>query len=109
MRNRLRIAMVAGLVLAAIPGDGRADSIDGQWCFLDGKRIEISGPRIKTPGGTQMQGDYDRHGFRYVVPASEPGAGGTVVMRLINDNLMQLTPPGPGAMQQWNRCGPPIS
>ena len=56
-----------------------------------------------------MQGDYDRHGFRYVVPVAEPGAGGTVNMRLVNDNVMQLTPPGSTTVQVWNRCGPPIS
>jgi len=104
-----RILVLAGLAVVAMSGEGRADAIDGQWCAVDGKRIEINGPRIRTPGGTQMQGDYDRHGFRYVVPAAEPGAGGTVVMRLLNDNLMNLTPPGSSAVQQWNRCGPPIS
>lgn len=108
MPHGSRILILAGLALLAAAGEARADAIDGQWCMVD-KRIEIAGPRIRTPGGTQMQGDYDRHGFRYVVPAAEPGAGGTVVMRLLNDNLMQLTPPGSSAVQQWNRCGPPIS
>ena len=107
--RHLGMLILAGAVLAALPGEARADAIDGQWCAVDGKRIDINGPRIRTPGGTQMQGDYDRHGFRYVVPAAEPGAGGTVVMRLLSDNLMQLPPPGSTAVQQWNRCGPPIS
>ncbi len=107
--RHLRLLILAGVALAALSGTARADAIDGQWCAVDGKRIDINGPRIRTPGGTQMQGDYDRHGFRYVVPAAEPGAGGTVVMRLLSDNLMQLTPPGSAAVQQWNRCGPPIS
>ena len=107
--RHLGMLILVGVALAALPGAVRADAIDGQWCAVDGKRIDINGPRIRTPGGTQLQGDYDRHGFRYVVPAAEPGAGGTVVMRLLNDNLMQLTPPGSTATQQWNRCGPPIS
>ena len=97
------------LVLLLAPGGAHADVIDGQWCMVDGKRIEINGPRIRTPGGTQMQGDYDRHGFRYIVPAAEAGAGGTVNMRLVNDNIMHLTPPGSTTVQVWNRCGPPIS
>ena len=107
--GRFPIAVVAALALLASASAAHADVIDGQWCFLDGKRIEINGPRIRTPGGTQMTGDYDRHGFRYVVPAAEAGAGGTVVMRLVNDNVMQLTPPGSTTTQVWNRCGPPIS
>ncbi len=107
--QRRWILLLAGFAALAMPAEGRADAIDGQWCTVDGKRIDINGPRIRTPGGTQMQGDYDRHGFRYVVPATEPGSGGTVNMRLVNDNVMHLTPPGSTTIQQWNRCGPPIS
>ena len=107
----IRSWVVALSFIVAVSGTGvaQADVIDGQWCAIDGKRIETNGPRIRTPGGTQMQGDYDRHAFRYVVPAAEPGAGGTVNMRLVNDNVMQLTPPGSSTVQVWNRCGPPIS
>ena len=104
-----RILAVLALAVWLCPNPARADAIDGQWCALDGKRIDINGPRIRTPGGTQMQGDYDRHGFRYVVPAAETGAGGTVNMRLLSDNVMHLTPPGSTGVQVWNRCGPPIS
>ena len=108
----VRHARVLAVLAAAIwlcPSPARADAIDGPWCAVDGKRIDINGPRIRTPGGTQMQGDYDRHGFRYVVPAAETGAGGTVNMRLLSDNVMHLTPPGSTSVQVWNRCGPPIS
>ncbi len=104
-----RILGVLALAAWLCPNPARADAIDGQWCALDGKRIDINGTRIRTPGGTQMQGDYDRHGFRYVVPAAETGAGGTVNMRLLSDNVMHLTPPGSTDVQVWNRCGPPIS
>jgi hypothetical protein len=109
MVRRLCMALGVSLLAALVAAGARADAIDGQWCAIDGKRIEISGPRIRTPGGTQMLGDYDRYGFRYVVPMAEAGAGGTTVMRLINDNIMHLTLPGSSAVQIWNRCGPPIS
>lgn len=109
MVRRLCVTLGTTLVVALVAAEARADAIDGQWCAVDGKRIDINGPRIRTPGGTQMLGDYDRHGFRYVVPVAEVGAGGTVVMRLINDNVMHLTPPGSNTVQIWNRCGPPIS
>lgn len=99
------VLIAAGFASSA----ARADAIDGQWCAIDGKRLDINGPRIRTPGGAQIQGDYDRHAFRYVVPAAEAGAGGTVNMRLLSDEVMHLTPPGSANVQVWNRCGPPIS
>ena len=55
-----------------------------------------------------LKGDYDRHHFSYVVPASEPGAGGTVAMVLLSEILMHLKPPT-GEEQTWRRCGKPIS
>jgi hypothetical protein len=102
-------ALVLALMLAGLPAVVRADAIDGQWCHPDGKRIEISGPRIRTPGGARIEGNYDRHAFSYVIPAAEAGAGGTVAMRLINDNVMHLRPPASSEVQVWNRCGPPVS
>ena len=60
---------IAGLTPAS------ADAIDGQWCSPAGKNMKIDGPSITTPGGTKMQGDYDRHSFAYVIPPKEPGAG----------------------------------
>jgi hypothetical protein len=109
-RFMMRSAAVAiALTLVGLAGTARADAIDGQWCHLDGKRIEINGPRIRTPGGARIDGAYDRHAFSYVIPAAEPGAGGTVAMRLINDDVMHLRPPASGELQVWNRCGPPIS
>ena len=85
-----------------------ADAIDGDWCYSDGKRLSINGPDIVTPGGVQTKGDYDRHHFSYVIPASEPGAGSTVTMVLLSEIMMRLKPPG-GEEQTWRRCGKPIS
>ncbi len=48
--------------------DAQADQIDGHWCYKDGRSLSIRGPQIITPGGSKMRGDYDRHGFAYVVP-----------------------------------------
>jgi hypothetical protein len=101
----------AVVTLAALTLFGKsalADAIDGDWCHGDGKRLSINGPDIVTPGGVQTKGDYDRHHFSYVVPASEPGAGATVTMVLLSEILMLLKPPG-GAEQTWRRCGKPIS
>lgn len=98
---------IAGLVLFAAPA--YADSIDGAWCQEKGKRVMINGPSIVTPGGTRMQGNYDRHGFTYVVPAGEAGAGTTIEMRLLGEHAMQSRSGGSSAIEDWQRCGPATS
>lgn len=97
------IAILTGLSTAAY-----ADAIDGDWCFATSS-LTISGPSIRTPAGTEMRGDYDRHGFAYVVPAHEAGAGAQVVMRLNNDEMMTLVRRAGGqdsAPEVWRRCKP---
>ena len=95
-------------LLVLLAGTAWADAIDGDWCHGDGRRLTINGPDITTPGGARLKGDYDRHHFSYVVPASEPGAGATVAMVLLSEILMRLKPPT-GEEQTWRRCGKPIS
>ena len=96
-------------VLALGAAVARADAIDGEWC-REGRHFVIEGPRIVTYGGTRMTGDYDRHGFRYTVPASEPEAGIEVVMQLHSETTLELFRRQPGASQSngpgeiWNRC-----
>ena len=108
-RNATRlVGLLAGTVFILQSGSVLADAIDGDWCHAAGRRITINGPDIVTPGGTRMKGDYDRHGFNYVVPAAEPGAGGTVAMILQGELQMHLKPPA-GEGQTWRRCGKPIS
>jgi len=92
------VALVAGASLA------RADAIDGQWCF-GSSHFEINGPNIRTPGGNDIIGNYDRHGFSYVVPASEQGAGTEVVMVLLNEETVHLTR-GRATPETWKRCKP---
>lgn len=93
---------VAVSLLAA--GAARADAIDGQWC-LSGSSFEIRGPTIRTPGGNEIAGRYNRHGFSYIVPASEPGSGAEVVMVLRGEDVLDLTRGG-GAPETWRRCKP---
>lgn len=108
----MAVAALAGYLAAA--GTARADAIDGNWCHADGKRLSIEGPRIVTPGGTAMTGDYDRHGFAYVVPAGEPGAGRHMVMVLLDEDTMQMGEGSdrsltPEKSETWHRCGAPVS
>lgn len=97
--------LAAGAILWSPPA--RADRIDGNWCHRDGRHMSIDGPKIITPGGTKMTGLYDRHGFQYVVPAGEAGAGAEVVMRQLNDNEIEVTTitgGAPSPWETWNRC-----
>ena len=95
-------ASIVAAVCAGTSPDARADAIDGMWC--EGSRsMRIDGPRIVTPGGTSMTGDYDRHGFRYVIPPGEDGAGKTVNMILLGEYDLDVTV-GEGATRRWRRC-----
>jgi hypothetical protein len=72
--------------------------------------MSIHGPEIVTPGGTKMQGDYDRHFFQYVVPPGEPGAGDRMFITLLSEYLAHARQGSRDApVQVWNRCQPGIS
>jgi hypothetical protein len=84
----------------------RADAIDGEWC-LGTAHFAIAGPNILTPGGNRIQGNYSRHGFSYVVPVNEAGAGGEINMVLLNEEMVSLTRKGQApAPEIWRRCKP---
>lgn len=110
---RLFAAIVAtAVIFGAVPA--LADAIDGNWC--NGvKRLEVSGPRIMTPGGNSIDGIYGRHDFTYTVPAGEPGAGKSVDLELLGDDDMRLWPngrspdPQKAGAQMWKRCAAPVS
>jgi len=105
-----RAILVTAMPLVALTvRPAMADAIDGHWCHQDNRRISIEGPAIVTPGGSRITGNYARHSFTYVVPASEPGAGQTVAMSLMNEMTVHLRIGTDGAMQEWHRCGPPVS
>jgi hypothetical protein len=112
-RNGLA-ALSCALIVAGAAG-ARADVIDGHWCFPDGKRISIQGRSIVTPAGSHIQGEYSRHFFSYVVPPTDPDAGQTVYMALVNEDTVHLrigAMPSyscDGSTQVWHRCGPPVS
>ena len=99
-------AAIAALTLQT--GPALADRIDGNWCFTDGRHMSIEGPSIITPGGTRMQGRYNRHGFEYTVPAGEADAGADVAMVQFDEYTVQVvtTPTGGAAARSetWKRC-----
>lgn len=109
------VAAAAGAMIALSAPVAWADAIDGNWCSADGKRMSIDGPAIVTPAGTATHGNYSRHYFTYQVPASDPGAGQTVYMALMNENTVHITTAADAQSAQqspvetWHRCPPAVS
>jgi hypothetical protein len=103
----------AALGLMLLAGPAFADAIDGDWCHqASGRRLSIRGPQIVTPGGKQMEGDYSRHWFTYVIPAPEPGAGATAYMQLLDENTVHLRVGAEVSVanpETWIRCSPTTS
>ncbi len=93
----------------------RADAIDGHWCHADGRLLSIAGPRIVTPLGSEVSGDYRRHFFTYHVPAAEPAAGTVVFMTQLNEQTIHvrrgadLTTSEAAAPETWRRCSAEMS
>ncbi len=93
----------------------RADAIDGHWCHADGRLISIAGPRIVTPQGSEISGDYRRHFFTYHVPAAEPAAGTVVFMTQLNEQTTHvrrgadLATAETAAPETWHRCSAEVS
>lgn len=111
-RSVFGLATGALVAVASMSTAAYADAIDGRWCHQDGRSLTIRGPAITTPGGNRITGDYGRHNFSYVVPASEPAAGQIVEMRLLSEYLMHLrlaASPRDGTPEVWNRCPPDVS
>ena len=110
MIPRRPIVVLLGIALALWGGAARADSIDGRWCFTDGRDMTINGPMIVTPGGLRTTGTYDRHGFAYKVPDAEAGAGTMISMILVNETTVHLwrreAQRGQPPEQIWRRCAP---
>jgi hypothetical protein len=95
---------LAMLAAAMTPEGARADAIDGNWCASDGRVMSIDGPAIVTPSGSETTGNYSRHAFSYVVPRGERGAGGTILMILLNEETVRLAPGSGGSEEIWHRC-----
>ena len=112
--STLLLATLA-FAIATLSTPALADSIDGNWCFSDGRSFSIKGADIVTPSGNQILGNYDRHAFSYVVPDSEPSAGARIAMSLRDQMTLDLTQEagstGGSALQVqvWKRCTPTTS
>jgi len=110
--------LLAGMFVVAVavcPHGARADVIDGNWCYPDGRHFSIRGPDIVTPAGTSAKGNWSRHSFSYEVPSAEADAGKTIYMLLQDENTVVLavaTRPmisDPAQVQIWHRCADQVS
>lgn len=101
--RRVKSLLLAAIVLA--PAAAFADAIDGRWCSPEGKSLEIEGPRLLTPGGARIDGNYSRHAFTYVSPAGEEAGGSTIYMVLLGEETMEVRAGNPvGKPVTWKRC-----
>jgi hypothetical protein len=109
MSARVLIFLVA-LALLLQTGISRADAIDGDWCSSDGMRMSIRAERITIPSGKQIEGNYSRHAFDYVIPSGENGAG-DVVNIILRGEYLALSRQGPAdsPLHEWHRCKAGIS
>src|SRR3981189_3543710 len=101
---RKRVVIVACLALVAGGELGPPEGVRGGG-GLGAPPFLINGPNIRTPGGNQIVGNYDRHGFNYVVPANEEGAGTQIVMVLLNEETVNLMG-GSSPPETGRRCRP---
>ncbi len=97
------IGLAAGFMILGVAWDARADAIDGNWCFTDGRRITINGPDVVIPNGTRMRGNYDRHHFSYTPP------NGAAVNMTLQGEYAVTVREGDGPTQIWRRCQPAVS
>jgi hypothetical protein len=111
MTTRKLTVLGAFVMLAAILLDQpvQADAIDGNWCFK-GRFLSIDGPKMLTPGGKTINGEYDRHGFIYKAPSGEKEAGAMVFIASIDDETMEFRVGSDKEKPQiWHRCAAPTS
>ena len=111
----LALLLAVALLQSLWARHARADAIDGHWCHADGRLMSIAGPRIVTPQGSEISGDYRRHFFTYHVPAAEPAAGTVVFMTQLNEQTTHvrrgadLATAETAAPETWHRCSAEVS
>lgn len=110
---RLGVLYLLGVFCVVLaPRSAHADAIDGEWCFDDGRNFAIEGPKIRTPGGKAIVGEYDRHAYRYTVPQGEAGTGKAVSMLLLSEDTLELSVSGTASEAKpevWHRCNLKVS
>jgi hypothetical protein len=105
MTRRGLVPLSAAALALVLSSPAWADSIDGHWCNAAGtKQMAISGSRLVTGGGKQIDGNYSRHSFSYRAPDTEPSPGSPVSMLLVNENTIRATTGDEPTAEIWHRC-----
>ena len=68
-----------------------ADQIDGKWCSLDGKSLNVNFTDVTTPGGNKVKANYNRHHIDFIIPAGEEDEGSKFGADQMNDNQIRVT------------------
>ncbi len=109
MRHTFQVSVLAILsVLLLPPGVALADAVDGHWCHKDGRRLHVDGRKMVIPSGKRLTADYHRHGFTYVIPPGDKGAGGKVTGAQQGEYVLHVRPAG-GGLEVWGRCKKGVS
>jgi hypothetical protein len=98
----MRLPLYIGAICLLSVSPALADRIDGEWCHASNS-LMIEGPKIRTPGGNNVTGDYSHHNFTYTVPPAELDAGSQIAMRQLSEETMILTRKG-RPEETWRRC-----
>ena len=109
MKRAAQVFLLPTLLLLLSPaGPARADAVDGHWCNKDGRRMHVDGPKMVIPSGKRITADYHRHGFTYVIPPGDKGAGGKVTGEQRGEYILHVKPAG-GGLEVWGRCKKGVS
>ena len=100
MNRRVLVLACHAVVARVYPV--RAEAIDGQ-CCLGSSHFEFSGRDIRPPGGSQITGNYDRHGSMSCWPARTRRT--QIVMVLLHEETVRLAR-GISPSETWKRCKP---
>ena len=84
--------------VSVFAGSVRADAIDGEWGFTDGRKVSISGDMITMPNGHLIKGENGHHAFTYL----PPGSTNPVVLDQLDEETMERHH-GTASVETWKR------
>lgn len=107
MRRRLKCLAAIGIAIVVAASPALADAIDGDWCNGSATMHVEFPSTIRIPSGRDVTGTCGRHACQFTTPAGETNGGTDVLMKLVNEQTMELwrfpTTPTP---ETWTRCQP---
>ena len=105
----------AALVLTMLASSAWGDTVDGEWCSADGRRLIIEGSEVTTPDGLKTIGNYDAHHYLFTAPPHEQDGETQIDIVLVTANSIHIRylreTVGETEMQpeRWLRCETKVS